>query len=140
MSDYKTSTKINSHFHRAFSLASRIDTWLFKIFRHVELELHVYVCACVFFGRCHNWVWFLLAPVSLHNFYRPEARLAMASVPVTSGPNRNKYWLNNRGMWLGYLTTVAILHCLILSIPFLTTPQVWTLTHVIHNIVRKGLY
>lgn len=62
----------------------------------------------------------------------------MASVPITSGPNRNKYWLNNRGMWLGYLTTVAILHCLILSIPFLTTPQAWTLTHVIHNIVSAN--
>lgn len=61
----------------------------------------------------------------------------MAQVPVTSGPNRNKYWLNNRGMWLGYLTTVAILHFLILSIPFLTTPQAWTLTHVIHNLVSS---
>ena len=110
------------------------------MFRHVELH----VCACVFFVRCHNWVWSSLAPISLHSIDlsidRPEARLAMASVPVTSGPNRNKYWLNNRGMWLGYLTTVAILHCLILSIPFLTTPQVWTLTHVIHNIVSEGLY
>lgn len=61
--------------------------------------------------------------------------VAMAQVPVASEDNRNKYWLNSRGMWLGYLTTVAILHCLILSIPFLSTPQAWTLTHVIHNVV-----
>lgn len=63
--------------------------------------------------------------------------IEMAQVPVAAGTNRNMYWLNSRGMWLGYLTTVAILHGLIMSFPFFTTPQAWTLTHVIHNLVSS---
>lgn len=56
---------------------------------------------------------------------------------ATTYSNPNKYWLNGRGMWLGYLSTVAILHLLLLSMPFFTTATAWTLTHVIHN---AGMY
>lgn len=54
---------------------------------------------------------------------------------ATSIPNPNASWLNTRGMWLGYLTSVAILHFILMSVPFISTPMAWTLTHVIHNVV-----
>ena len=54
---------------------------------------------------------------------------------VSGSLNPNRYWLNSKGMWAGYLTAVAILHILLLSMPFLSTPMAWTLTHVVHNIV-----
>lgn len=56
-------------------------------------------------------------------------------VLTASDPNPNASWLNHRGMWLGYLTTVAMLHLLLMSIPLLSTAMAWTLTHVLHNIV-----
>jgi len=61
----------------------------------------------------------------------------MQVLTATSDPNPNASWLNSRGMWLGYLTTVVILHLVLMSIPLLTTAMAWTLTHVIHNLVRK---
>lgn len=54
---------------------------------------------------------------------------------ATSDPNPNALWLNSRGMWAGYLTTVVILHLFLMGMPFLSTAMAWTLTHVIHNIV-----
>ena len=61
----------------------------------------------------------------------------MQVLTATSDPNPNASWLNSRGMWLGYLTTVVILHLVLMSIPLLSTAMAWTLTHVIHNLVRK---
>ncbi len=54
---------------------------------------------------------------------------------VAGALNPNRYWLNSKGMWAGYLTAVAILHYSLLGMPFLTTAMAWTLTHVIHNVV-----
>lgn len=59
----------------------------------------------------------------------------MQVMTATSIPNPNASWLNTRGMWLGYLTSVAILHFILMSVPFISTPMAWTLTHVIHNVV-----
>lgn len=58
-------------------------------------------------------------------------------VPTASAPQANpkQYWLNSRGTWLVWFFSIAILHFLLLSMPFFTTPTVWTLTHVIHNVV-----
>lgn len=59
----------------------------------------------------------------------------MQAMTPTSIPSPNASWLNTRGMWLGYLTSVAILHFILLSFPFISTPMAWTLTHVVHNLV-----
>lgn len=62
-------------------------------------------------------------------------RVAMQVMTATSITNPNASWLNTRGMWLGYLTSVAILHFILMSVPFISTPMAWTLTHVVHNVV-----
>ncbi|KPP75114.1 ORM1-like protein 2-like [Scleropages formosus] len=49
--------------------------------------------------------------------------------------NPNTRVMNSRGIWLAYLLFVVALHVVLLSIPFLSVPQVWTLTNVIHNLV-----
>ncbi|KAJ8390484.1 hypothetical protein AAFF_G00102810 [Aldrovandia affinis] len=49
--------------------------------------------------------------------------------------NPNTRVLNSRGIWLAYLLLVAVLHVVLLSIPFFSVPLVWTLTNVIHNLV-----
>lgn len=62
----------------------------------------------------------------------------MQVMTATSIANTNASWLNMRGMWLGYLTSVAILHFVLMSVPLISTPMAWTLTHVIHNVVSGG--
>jgi hypothetical protein len=49
--------------------------------------------------------------------------------------NPNSSWLNSRGVWLTYIILVFVLHFILLSIPYITTPVAWTLTTTIHNIV-----
>ncbi|KAK6308277.1 hypothetical protein J4Q44_G00215480 [Coregonus suidteri] len=49
--------------------------------------------------------------------------------------NPNTRVMNSRGIWLAYLLLVTVLHVVLLSIPVLTVPLVWTLTNVIHNLV-----
>ncbi|XP_020314875.1 ORM1-like protein 2 isoform X2 [Oncorhynchus kisutch] len=49
--------------------------------------------------------------------------------------NPNTQVMNSRGIWLAYLLLVTMLHVILLSIPVLTVPLVWTLTNVIHNLV-----
>lgn len=49
--------------------------------------------------------------------------------------NPNTRVMNSRGIWLTYLLLTVVLHIILLSIPFLTVPLVWTLTNVIHNLV-----
>ena len=61
----------------------------------------------------------------------------MQVMPSAAITNPNASWLNTRGMWLGYLTSVAILHFILLSVPFFSTALAWTLTHVIHNVVSN---
>lgn len=58
---------------------------------------------------------------------------------TTSTSNPNAFWLNSRGMWAGYLVTVVVLHGLIMGVPFISTGMAWTLTHVIHNLVRASI-
>ncbi|KAM8829729.1 ORM1-like protein 2 isoform 1-T1 [Synchiropus picturatus] len=50
--------------------------------------------------------------------------------------NPNTRVMNSRGIWLTYLLLTVALHVVLLSIPFFTVPLVWTLTNVIHNLVR----
>ncbi|XP_005006481.1 ORM1-like protein 2 [Cavia porcellus] len=49
--------------------------------------------------------------------------------------NPNTRVMNSRGIWLAYIILVGLLHVVLLSIPFLSIPVVWTLTNVIHNLV-----
>ncbi|MBN3308398.1 ORML1 protein, partial [Amia calva] len=50
--------------------------------------------------------------------------------------NPNTRVMNSRGIWLTYALGVGMLHIVLLSIPFFSVPVVWTLTNVIHNLVR----
>uniref|UniRef100_A0A8C2N899 ORM1-like protein n=1 Tax=Capra hircus TaxID=9925 RepID=A0A8C2N899_CAPHI len=50
--------------------------------------------------------------------------------------NPNTRVMNSRGIWLAYIILVGLLHVVLLSIPFFSIPVVWTLTNVIHNLVR----
>lgn len=49
--------------------------------------------------------------------------------------NPNTRVMNSRGMWLSYLLGIGLLHVVLLSIPFVSVPVVWTLTNLIHNLV-----
>jgi hypothetical protein len=52
--------------------------------------------------------------------------------------NPNSSWLNSRGVWLTYIILVFVLHFILLSIPYISTPVAWTLTTTIHNIVSRS--
>ena len=41
-------------------------------------------------------------------------------------------------MWLAYMLSVAFLHFILLVIPGLSVPVVWTLTNVIYNLVSQA--
>ncbi|CAF0721958.1 unnamed protein product [Rotaria sordida] len=45
-----------------------------------------------------------------------------------------------RGVWLTYIILVFVLHFILLSIPYITTPVAWTLTTTIHNICSFYLF
>jgi hypothetical protein len=49
--------------------------------------------------------------------------------------NPNETWVNARGIWLWYVLLILISHLMLLSIPFLSTADVWTLTNVFHSVV-----
>lgn len=49
--------------------------------------------------------------------------------------NPNTDWFNNTGMWITYILIIAVLHIVLLAVPFLTIPTAWTLTVTIHNVV-----
>ncbi|KAG9333975.1 hypothetical protein JZ751_009291 [Albula glossodonta] len=53
--------------------------------------------------------------------------------------NPNTRVMNSRGIWLAYMLLVAVLHVVLLSIPFFSVPLVWTLTNVIHNLGKARL-
>lgn len=50
--------------------------------------------------------------------------------------NPNTRVMNSRGIWLSYILGIGLLHVVLLSIPFFSVPVVWTLTNIIHNMVR----
>lgn len=50
--------------------------------------------------------------------------------------NPNTRVMNSRGIWLSYVLGIGLLHIILLSIPFVSVPVVWTLTNLIHNMVR----
>ncbi|CAF0778289.1 unnamed protein product, partial [Didymodactylos carnosus] len=54
--------------------------------------------------------------------------------------NPNSSWLNSRGVWLTYVILIFVLHFILLSIPYITTPIAWTLTTSIHNICSFYLF
>uniref|UniRef100_A0A069DNY3 Putative conserved plasma membrane protein n=1 Tax=Panstrongylus megistus TaxID=65343 RepID=A0A069DNY3_9HEMI len=47
--------------------------------------------------------------------------------------NPNAKYLKSRGLWLSYTIGMLVLHLILLSIPVLSVPMVWTLTNLIHN-------
>lgn len=47
--------------------------------------------------------------------------------------NPNSSWLNSKGTWVTYILFTLVLHFVLLSLPFLSTPVAWTLTNLIHN-------
>ncbi|KAK7802410.1 hypothetical protein U0070_023527 [Myodes glareolus] len=51
--------------------------------------------------------------------------------------NPNTRVMNSRGIWLSYVLAIGLLHVVLLSIPFVSVPVVWTLTNLIHNL---GMY
>ena len=51
--------------------------------------------------------------------------------------NPNTRVMNSRGIWLSYILGIGLLHVVLLSIPFFSVPVVWTLTNIIHNMVRE---
>lgn len=53
--------------------------------------------------------------------------------------NPNTRVMNSRGIWLSYVLAIGLLHVVLLSIPFVSVPVVWTLTNLIHNLVRSCL-
>ena len=62
--------------------------------------------------------------------------IKIMNVGIAQGErNPNSSWLNSRGVWLTYIILVFVLHFILLSIPYITTPVAWTLTTTIHNIV-----
>lgn len=52
--------------------------------------------------------------------------------------NPNTRVMNSRGIWLSYILGIGLLHIILLSIPFVSVPVVWTLTNLIHNLVSNG--
>ncbi|MED6238207.1 hypothetical protein ATANTOWER_012592 [Ataeniobius toweri] len=48
--------------------------------------------------------------------------------------NPNTRVMNSRGIWLSYILGIGLLHIILLSIPFVSVPVVWTLTNLIHNL------
>lgn len=53
--------------------------------------------------------------------------------------NPNTRVMNSRGIWLSYVLAIGLLHIVLLSIPFVSVPVVWTLTNLIHNLVGSCL-
>ena len=54
--------------------------------------------------------------------------------------NPNTRVMSSRGMWLTYALGVGLLHIVLLSIPFCSVAVAWTLTNIIHNLVRTPSY
>lgn len=55
---------------------------------------------------------------------------------TANGPhNPNAVVWNSPGIWLTYVIIVAFMHFIFLSMPWFSTPVVWTLTNVIHDVV-----
>ncbi|KAL3831375.1 hypothetical protein ACJMK2_023128 [Sinanodonta woodiana] len=47
---------------------------------------------------------------------------------------------SNKGMWLTYVLVVYFVHLLLLSLPFISTDIVWTLTNAIHALVTYTMF
>lgn len=45
------------------------------------------------------------------------------------------YW-DSRGVWTVYLLFFVIFHVMLVSLPILSVPMAWTLTNIVHNLVR----
>ncbi|MBN3291899.1 ORML2 protein, partial [Polypterus senegalus] len=91
--------------------------------KHLKVErCRVEVCITV-----ENVTVFVRVPI--HSCVTMNVGVAHSEV------NPNTRVMNSRGIWLAYLIFVSLLHLVLLSIPFLSVPLVWTLTNVIHNLV-----
>lgn len=50
--------------------------------------------------------------------------------------NPNANYMNGRGFWLFYVLVITGVHLILLSVPFLSVPWVWTITSVGHNVIQ----
>lgn len=66
-----------------------------------------------------------------------DTRANMNVGTAHSEVNPNTRVMNSRGIWLSYVLGIGLLHVVLLSIPFFSVPVVWTLTNIIHNMVRE---
>jgi hypothetical protein len=53
-------------------------------------------------------------------------------------PNFNSEWLNYRGTWILNLVLIGALRLVFATFPFLSTEASWTVTNLLHNLVRKS--
>lgn len=74
--------------------------------------------------------------VNLFLSYRADVDVGVAHCEV----NPNTRVMNSRGLWLTYALGVGLLHIVFLSIPFCSVPVAWTVTNIIHNLVRTPFY
>jgi len=74
--------------------------------------------------------------MSLHGVATVERSSAMNVGVAHSDPNPNSTYFNSKGMWVTYVLVVAFVHYMFLSLPFLSVAMAWTLTNVLHNMVR----
>lgn len=52
--------------------------------------------------------------------------------------NPNTSWLDSRGFWLAYVLGMLFIHLVLLSIPFVNVYFAWTITNILHNLVRSS--
>uniref|UniRef100_A0AAV2LZH1 Peptidase metallopeptidase domain-containing protein n=1 Tax=Knipowitschia caucasica TaxID=637954 RepID=A0AAV2LZH1_KNICA len=87
-----------------------------------------------------NWTMELLCKYTMERLFSFSILTARGKMNVGvahSEVNPNTRVMNSRGIWLTYLLLTVVLHIVLLSIPFITVPLVWTLTNVIHNLWKK---
>uniref|UniRef100_F6TCW2 ORMDL sphingolipid biosynthesis regulator 3 n=1 Tax=Equus caballus TaxID=9796 RepID=F6TCW2_HORSE len=77
------------------------------------------------------------ANLHLETEQRQERGSRMNVGTAHSEVNPNTRVMNSRGIWLSYVLAIGLLHVVLLSIPFVSVPVVWTLTNLIHNM---GMY
>lgn len=89
-------------------------------------------------GRLAGAVWICaLTWVFLFQGLPSATRGRMNVGTAHSEVNPNTRVMNSRGIWLSYVLGIGLLHVVLLSIPFFSVPVVWTLTNIIHNLVRE---
>ncbi|KAM5212681.1 ORM1-like protein 3 isoform 2-T2 [Hipposideros larvatus] len=98
------------------------------------LLLHV---SAIGAGQGKAWCYLHLETGNRGQEQRQERGSRMNVGTAHSEVNPNTRVMNSRGIWLSYVLAIGLLHVVLLSIPFVSVPVVWTLTNLIHNM---GMY